>query len=89
MAIVIQFKPSAKQKEFLESDARRVVIPASHGDAPESVSPTGNWLRNMITMKCRACDHEWIQPADKGRCTVCRSDDTAPILKRFDASTRV
>lgn len=89
MAKILTFKSrSTNTQQAATPDT--VVIPAGPGSlAPAAISPTGNWLRNMITMKCLDCNHEWVQPADKGRCIVCMSDNTAPILKRFDASTRV
>jgi hypothetical protein len=84
MADVVRF-PAKPTKD----EQPKVTITADCGEAPASVAPSGNWLRNLITMRCTACGHRWLQPSDRGRCVRCRSEETNPIDKRFSAAVRV
>ena len=48
-----------------------------------------NWLNQMNTLRCEACQHEWIQPALVGKCPKCHSEKTKVIEQRVNALPRV
>lgn len=51
--------------------------------APAKVS-----LRQMVTRRCRNCNHQWVQPSKRGACTECGSRDVVNLDERVCGATR-
>lgn len=61
-------------------------------EEPQRYVPPANdmsFLHVMNSLECMDCGHDWIQPADKGRCTQCKSENTRVFLSRRSELKRV